>query len=467
MNAVTVALWISLSQAPGQTPAQTPETPTPSAQPAPGDVPTAAPPSTTAPTPQLTPELPPPTSRLTLPQALAEAEARNLDIRQVNARFRQADEYSWQAWSYYLPQARATGTYIHNQREIAFDLGPPLGEVTLQAKNQLQGQIDFSQMIFSPSLWFAIQGANKGENVARAASENGRRAIRFGVAQAFYGVAALGKARSVAERLLEIAQRQEKDAQVRFKAGTIAKVGLLRAEIDRARAEQDLKRAQNAYKSGVLTLAVLLDRKPDFEVVEPPDPVTILDRVELENRALRDRADVQAARANVDLAHADRNANVAGYLPNVTAFGRYSIANAAGFTGSDVWLGGLALSWNLLDGGLRESKIRQGNARIDEADAALKKAEVTARDDVRQALLDLDSARANTEKSKEQRDLAAENQRLVDVSFKAGAATAVEQADATAALRNAEFGLQVDMFNYQVSVLRVLQAAGVAGPLEK
>ena len=453
MNAVTVALWLSLAQTPGQTPAT--QTPAPQSAQAP-DL-TASP---------LAPDVAPgaQAKTLTLADALAQAEARNLDMKQLAARFRQADEYSWQAWSYYLPQARVSGTYVHNQKEIAFDLGPPIGEITLQAKNQLQGQIDFTQTIFSPSLWFNIQGANRGEDVAKASYDNARTAVRFGVAQAFYGVAALTKAYSVAERLLEIAQRQEKDAQVRFKAGTIAKVGLLRAEIDRAKAEQDLKRAQNALQSGRLTLAVLLDRPADFDVVEPPEPVTSLDPRELEARALRDRKDVQAARASVGLAHATRNTAVAGYFPNVTAFGRYSLANAAGFTGSDVWLGGLALTWNVLDGGLREANIRQGNARIDEADAALQKAEAVARDDVRQALLDLDSARANAEKSKEQRDLAAENQRLVDVSYRAGAATAIEQADATAQLRNAEFGLQVDAFNAQVAVLHVLQAAGAEKP---
>jgi len=455
MNAVTVALWLSLAQTSGQTPAAQ----TPAEQPSQAQDLTASPPA-----PDVTPGGQ--AKRLTLADALAEAETRNLDMRQLAARLRQADEYSWQAWSYYLPQVAGSGTYVHNQRKIEFDLDGtgPVPPITFQAKNQWQGQVDFRQMVFSPSLWFTIQGANRGEDAAKASYDNARRAIRFGVAQAFYGVAALTKAFNVAERLLEIAQRQEKDAQVRFKAGTIAKVGLLRAEIDRAKAEQDLKRAQNALQSGRLTLAVLLDRPADFDVVEPPEPVTTLDPKELEARALRDRKDVQAARAQVGVARAGRNTAIAGYLPNVNAFGRYAIANAAGFTGNDYWLGGLALSWNIFDGGLRESNLRTGNARIDEADAALLKAEAGAKDDVRQSLLDLDSARANAEKSKEQRDLAAENQRLVDVSYRAGASTAIEQADATAQLRNAEFGLQVDAFNAQVSVLHVQLAAGAEKP---
>ena len=86
---------------------------------------------------------------------------------------------------------------------------------------------------------------------------------------------------------------------------------------------------------------------------------------------------------------------------------------------------------------------------------------------MRQSLLDWLSARANTVKAKEQRDLAAENQRLVDVSYKAGAATALEQADATTALRNAEIALQAESLQAQIAGLRVLQAAGAFDPLGK
>jgi outer membrane protein TolC len=119
----------------------------------------------------------------------------------------------------------------------------------------------------------------------------------------------------------------------------------------------------------------------------------------------------------------------------------------------------------VLDGGLRESDIREGNAKVAEARASSASAERRARQEVRQAVLDLESARANALKAKEQRDLAAENLRLVDVSFRAGAATAVELADATAALRNAEIGFSAESLGAQVAALRVLKAAGEFQPL--
>ncbi len=199
----------------------------------------------------------------------------------------------------------------------------------------------------------------------------------------------------------------------------------------------------------------------DFEVADPPEPALTAAPAQLEADALRDRTDVRAARRSLDSARSAHRAQIGKYFPNLAAFGRWQIQNAAGFTGQEhQWAAGLGLSWRILDGGLREAEVREASARVDEAEANVASAESRTRSDVQRALLDLESARANAEKAKEQRELAAENQRLVDVSFRAGAATAVEQADAIAQLRNAEIAQTSERLGAQLAALRVLQVAG-------
>ncbi|WP_243337182.1 TolC family protein [Anaeromyxobacter soli] len=466
MNAViaVTVLALAVAQAPEPSRSAAPAPQPQAGQPAPQG---AGPSLEAQPTPQPTPA----GEIVTLEQALQLAAARNLDLKAAAARLRQADEISVQAWARYLPQVNASGTYTRNEPAAVlpagtFGAGSP--EITIVAKDQLAGQVDANQVLFSPALAFGIRAASKAEAVSRLTIENVRRDIVFGVAQSYYGVAALKQSTEVSERLLEIARRQENDARVRYQAGTIAKVGLLRAEIDRARAEQDLRRARNSYESARIGLATLLDRPVDFEVTAPPEPQLPDDLTVLEQGALRERVDLQAARRNVELQRASRNASVGRYLPNVAAFGRYQIQNAAGFTGqNDQWAFGLGLSWTLLDGGLRESQIREGNARIAEAEASAASTEARVRAQVRQSTLDLESARANAAKAKEQRDLAAENQRLVDVSYRAGAATAVEQADATAQLRNSEIALTTESLSAQLAAVRLLQVAGEFDPLRR
>jgi outer membrane protein TolC len=183
------------------------------------------------------------------------------------------------------------------------------------------------------------------------------------------------------------------------------------------------------------------------------------------SQGIQARPDVQAARIQVKVEEQNRSAIRSRLLPDIQAFGRYEWANMKGLNGQhDAWYGGLQLQWTLFDGLRLQSDAREAEAKIAEAQARADGAVVKVREDVTQALLDLESARANTQKSKEQRDLAAENQRLVDVAYRAGTATAVEQADATAQLRNAEIQVTADGLNAQLAALNVLNALGSFNP---
>jgi outer membrane protein TolC len=419
-------------------------------------------------------------AQLTIDDALARAAEANYDLAVARARLQQARQGVWKAWSGYLPQVSAGASYTRNN--AAADIKIPIGyhvdpvtfetdrptqviEAAIQKLNQLGAQIQATQALFVPMLWGMINAATHGANAAELSVEAARREILFGVSQLFYGTASLRKVQDVQQRLFETAKKHERDAEVRYKTGTIPKVGLLRAQIERARAEQDLLRAKNGYESMRLALATALDRPADFEVVEPPEPVLPADPASLEAQALRDRPDVKAAREAEAAARGARVGTAGKYLPSVGAFGRWQISNVGGFTGDNTaWAVGVAANWNLLDGGLREAELREANAKVAEAEAARKGAEAKALLDVRQATLDLQSAQANARKAQEQRDLARENQRLIDVSYAAGAATALEQADAQTALSGAEVGAESEALAAKLAALRLLKSAGAFDP---
>jgi outer membrane protein TolC len=424
---------------------------------------------------------------ITLDDALQAAGERNLDLKALSAQLDQAGEITWKALSLYLPQVTVGASYtLQDEVKVDFPFGlhqvnpaPPgvpagvsaydlvgLVQVEEQRNGLLGAQLQVTQVLLSPRLYFAIGGAKESKRAVVLNLENGRRQVLFGVARAYYGAAALKEALGVSERLLEIAQRQEKDARVRYQAGAIAKVGLLRAQIDRARAEEDVKRARNSYLSAKVALASLMARDTAFEVVSPPEPTLPGEGLEeLVSEAIQARPDVQAARVQIRAEEQSRSAVRSRLLPDIQAFGRYEWANMKGLNNQhDAWYGGLQLQWTLFDGLRLQSDAREAEAKIAEAQARADGTVVKVREDVTQALLDLESARANAQKSKEQRDLAAENQRLVDVAYRAGTATAVEQADATAQLRNAEILVTTDGLNAQLAALNVLNALGSFNP---
>ncbi|QSQ12906.1 TolC family protein [Myxococcus landrumensis] len=406
---------------------------------------------------------PPPV--LTLQDALTQARKENLDLKAAQARLRQADTASRKAWSGYLPTITVGGAIIRNSNAAVIPPGPLGPEpVVIQPLVQRSFQAEARQAIIAPQLWAGIQAAYKSERVAELTVEQARREILFGVAQAYYGAAAQAQAVTVQERLVDLNGARAKDTKVRFDAGTVTRVALLRAEQDLSRAEQDLIRARNALASAKLVLATLLNvDSGDFEVAPPPEPqVPVQTETEvLVQRSLEQRADVAAARETTELARINKRGVWFSYLPTLGVTATYRIANAAGFQGSnDIWLVTFGANWTIWDGGLREANLTEASAKIVEAQANARKAELTAREEVQRSQLDLQSALANRLKAEQTVELARESQRLTDVSFKAGVATYLEVADANTALTSAEIGLVAERLQASVAALRLLRSVG-------
>ena len=428
---------------------------------------------------------------LTLREALDAARSRNLEIQQLDARVQAARQLTWKAWSSYLPQINAGVQLARNQYEVSFALpsgywvrdmgsqqGPAGGgdvpgeptnftvypsavtESVVQPMVQTNGQVKLTQALVAPQAMVLISNAYKAEKTIDYNIQQARRDILFAVAQLYYGVASLQELTVVQERQVVLTKERERDSRVRFEAGTGTKVGLLRAEIDRAQAEEDLKRAQIDFQRARLALATALDRPDDFDIVIPESPPQPKGE-NLEQQALDLRPDVKAAAENLDLAYGERTRLYMQYLPSIGAFGAYNYASTSTFNPNAFsWQVGLGLTWTILDGGLREASIREQSARIAEADALKRQVDLRAVTRVKEAQLDLQGAVANRAKARERTGLAQENARLVDVAYKAGAATYLESTDSVQTLRQAEVGLVAESLNVDLATLKLLNAVG-------
>lgn len=437
---------------------------------------------------------------LTLDDALAHAREHNPDLRIARARLEQAEQVFGKVLSNYLPRVSVGGSYTYNNVEAKIGLPtgywirdtivpidqPPAGnpdepwsednvpghptshvmipsgfqEAVIQRHHQFGGQVELSQAILAPALIPALQSASLAADAAELNVEHARRELLFAVAQVYFGVVTAKEAWQVQERMLEAQRAHVNDARVRYDAGAAPKLLLLRAQIDLARAEQDVTRSKGQFEGARSALAALLDRDPDFDVARPSEP-PLPPRIDDIDRIAQARSDVEAAKLMVEIAEKQRTSNTLSYLPNVGFTARYQLANVAGFTGENgSWALSLGLNWTLWDGGLREAERREANAMLEEASASLAAAENRAKDELRRALVDLASARANRVKAQKQLELAAEHQQLVQVNAAAGIATAVEIADARAALLGAELAKLAETLNAELATLRLAKVTG-------
>jgi outer membrane protein TolC len=450
---------------------------------------------------------------LTLDAAIKEAQAHNADLAQAREKLHQAKELSAKVLANYLPQVNISGAYTRNQYDASFsyptgfflrDMGkvdtssvngkaydPNLGwptsppntynppgtpsatvlfptgskEIVVQKKDQLGVRGELKQPIIIPALWPAFKIADLGEDLVSANVEHVRREVLFGVVQLYYGCVSLKEVIAIQERLLENNLGHERDAKVQVESNVAPKIVLLRAQIDRTSTEQELLNARASYASAKVALGALLDRQSDFDVVAPPDSEIREDAKQLEEQAELERPDILVARISSEMADRSAKAIRYEYAPNLIGTATYQIANLKGFIDSYyTWAVGVALSWNLWDGGLREIRQRENASKLAEANEALRSATVKARKDVRMAVLDLEKARSSRTKAEEKVKLARENMRLVTVAFQAGGTTQVEVSDANTALAAAELSLVTENLNSQLAVLKLAKAAGKFNP---
>lgn len=440
---------------------------------------------------------------LTFAEALKQADRQSPDLEVARARLKQANTLTAQAWSGYLPQLKAQGGYTYNNVDARLALPTRYGvrdtgviqgaaedpnypgttpttaiavpvesiEVPVQVQNQLNGQVSVSQALLVPELFPAIQSAYLGKETAALTVRNARREILFGVANAYLGAAAMRESIAVQEELLQVRRSFERDAEARFTMGDAAKTAVLRARLDRSKAEQELVRVKNAYLTAKSALAALLARPLDFDVQRPDERELVAlsgaaeDTDRLEDMALEFRLDYAASKLGVATAYANRKRALMGYFPSLVATGNLNAANFAGFTGQNVtWNVGLGLSWNLFDGGLREAKIREASAKIAEAKAAERASQEKVKDEARKARASLDTAEATLRMATEQVKVARETAKLANSNFAAGAATYLEVTDANSQLSGAELALVSETLNLSLSRLSLARALGTFEP---
>ncbi|MFO0581358.1 MAG: TolC family protein [Anaeromyxobacter sp.] len=432
---------------------------------------------------------------LSLDAALAEASRQSLELRVAAERLEQARTLSRKAWSFLMPQVSAGASYAWNSEDVILELPtafairnvgtnyPPTlppgvtlpGAATpyalvpyakedfeLQKKEQWGVQAEVKQAILAPQAWAAVRTAGFAREVAEAKVAATRQDLLLGVAQLYYGAATLKEAVGVQERALATWQRHEDDAGKLVQQGAAPKLALTKARTDRLRAEQELLRTRNALAAAKLALATVLVRDPDFEVERPAVPAEVAGAPEaLERAALESRPEVKAARSSAELAGSQRLEAWSKVLPTVGVSGQWRYASITGFTGEhEGWSVMLGLQWALFDGGRREAEISEAAHRSAEADAALALTANKTRDEVRRAALDLSSARAALAKAREQAEVAREAMDQAEKAHAAGAATALELADATTASQNADLGLVAAGLDADLAQLKLAKATG-------
>ena len=261
-------------------------------------------------------------------------------------------------------------------------------------------------------------------------------------------------------------QEHLRNVNAQLRAGTVAKVDVLESQVELANAQQTLVNYQNRYDVSVAELNNYIGLPADT-IIRPQDTLTYkkydVKLSDCTTYALENRADAAMADYAVKQAESNKRAAKAGWRPSVSASisKGHTNENFVSSKITDQWAAGITASWNIFDGGITQ-------AQVNEADAALIRAQEIAAQtreqiqlDVQSAFLDLRAAERNIGTTQAAVVLGEENYKIAQVRYAAGVGTNLDVMDASRKLTEARSNYFTALYNYNTAKASLDRYMGV------
>lgn len=271
----------------------------------------------------------------------------------------------------------------------------------------------------------------------------------YSVIGAYYNLLKADADVKSAQSLRQVAQTAKETAQKKFKAGSVAKADVLKAETTLASRDLDLERAKNNREiaQGTLLTKLSFPANQHINIADMPAkfgaPTELQSVDELIEIAQKQRPDLLRATANKDAAWHRRNSAFLRNLPSISASGSLSWNDTPSETygaGRDKVSGsiGIRASMPIFAGFANMYSVRQAQANYDNALESQRAAQDNATLDIFTAYQNYKTAQNVLTQTNTLLKSATESERVTAGMYKVGRATMLDWQTAQSELVDAE-----------------------------
>ncbi len=414
-------------------------------------------PAAPAPIPRLSAPAAP--AQLTLADALKRALAANPGLGRSRADVNAAQSQVDVAFSSILPKIGFQGSFTRNDREVTFGSGNDA--VTILPYNDWSYRFTLSQPIYAGNRERkALQQARLSVDSFRLGLRNAEDQLILSVTADYLAVLEAEDLLAVEAKNLALAQRRREQAQIFFDAGETTRVDVLRADADIKGAERRVASAQQTREAAVGRLRLDLAMEGPIEVMAPGNLFPALPAEnDLTAAAEANRPEVAQALAALESARLEVQKQRNARLPLVTADGAY-IQQRSAFPTDKYAQMSINFSVPIYDSGEIKGKVAIAEDRRQQAELTVQEVRQSVREQVHQALVDLQTAEANLRLSTEQLAASEAESNQASELYRAQELTALEAQQAETSLAEARRTVANSKLDRDVAELRVWAAAG-------
>lgn len=339
----------------------------------------------------------------------------------------------------------ADGAAPHNTHSNGFDASIPL-----YTGGKLSGTIEQAVQNYKSSEY----GVDESYQAVKLSATNG-----------YYSVLEAIDTVKLSKESVERLSAHLQNVQAQYDVGVVARVDVLRSQVELADAEQTLIKAQNAYDLAVADLnnIIGLPHGTELKVTESLQYNKYDNPMEnCINFALANRPELFQAEAGIEAAKASVKVAKSGYMPQVAASASndWSSANWPGDDGEN-WGVGISVSMNVFDSGVTAAKVRAAEANLYKAEETYRQTKDSVQLDVRNSYLSLREAEKRIATSKVAVESAQEDYRISQLRYQAGVGTNIDVMDSQVALTQAQNNYVKALYDYNTSSASLAKAMGV------
>lgn len=303
-------------------------------------------------------------------------------------------------------------------------------------------------------------------STADLALENTMQTVRLQSTVYYFNVLRYRNLIDVYEEEVVTLQEHLRNVNAQFRVGTVAKVDVLESQVELINAMQNLVNIQNSYDVAVAELNNYIGLPADT-IIRPQDNLTYkpynASLGECTAYALENRADAAMADYSVKRAESAKKSAKSGWLPNVNASITKELDTKDPFTNktSDRWTAGFSASWNIFDGGITRAQVNQADAALTRAQEEAAQTREQIQLEVQSAYLQLHAAEKNISTTHASVALAEENHKIAQVRYAAGVGTNLDVMDASRKLTEARSNYSTALYNYNTAKASLERYMGV------
>ena len=402
---------------------------------------------------------------LSLDECISLALRNSRELQTADQELVKAGATIMEAWSEALPTLDASADYTR------LDNVASLGGIAFGDRNNYTLTATAKQPLYRGGLISAgIRGARLYDMYATEQRRAVYQTVIFDVRSAYYDARLAWELERAGAAAVEVARRLVSDTEKNLQAGTAAQFDLLRANVELKNATAEHVRDQNRLRLAQATLLNVIGVSQESGLPELGDPLKYQpftpSREEAVRIAFQQHPDIMQAELAVRMQEEAVTAARSGYWPEVDAvfnetYSRPDPHNPTRIKWGEGWNAGVTLTFHLFEGFKTNARVKREKAALRQSRIALRDTEERLLLEIRQAMLSLADAEKLVESQEANIEQAEEALRLAELGFSQGVRKQVEVLDAHSARTRARANYAEAVYAHEMARLQFERAMGM------